>query len=470
VGVRHGDTPVTERNRQSRNPPQVLITTPETLQVMFIGKNLKKGLKQVKYVVVDEIHELAENERGAQLAIALERLAFIAGEYQRIGLSATVGNLDEVRDFLAGEGREVDVCKHDTFRKFDIRVERPIPDDTDKELQDKIQSDPDILAVMKRARYLIDSVTSTLFFVNTRETAEWIASRYHMWDKGYPIGVHHGSLSKENRTETENEFKTQKLKGLICTSSLELGIDIGTADLVLQYNSPRRVARMIQRAGRAGHRIGGRICSVILASAPDELAEAMVVARRCEVKEMECSAGRPNPLNVLANQLVGMAMERPFDRDFAFTTVKRTHPFRTLERKDFDDTLEQLKSIWILRENDDGTVGKSRKGMQYFYQNISMIPDEKTYRVRDIGTRAVIGTLDESFVATLEGEAEMFIAKGRTWRVVEIYEDDLLVEEVRTVGNVPSWEGSDIPVPFEVAMEVGHLRRARDFFVIYKNT
>ncbi|AGI48506.1 Lhr-like helicase [Thermoplasmatales archaeon BRNA1] len=463
VGVRHGDTPQSERNRMSRSPPQILITTPETMQIMFIGKNLREGLKNVKYVVIDEIHELAGNERGAQLAVALERLVQLAGEYQRIGLSATVGNLDEVRNFLSGEGREVDVCKHDTFREFDIRVERPLPAEADAELQDKLQSDPDILAVMKRARYLIDSVTSTLFFVNTRETAEWLASRYHMWDEDYPIGVHHGSLSKENRMETEDEFKTQKLKGLICTSSLELGIDIGSADLVIQYNSPRQVARMTQRAGRAGHRIGGRIRSVILATAPDEVAEAMVVARRCEAKEMEYAAGRPNPLNVLANQLVGMAMVGPFEKEEGYRTVIRSHPFRTLSKKDFDDTVEQLKSIWILRENEDGTVGKSRKGMQYFYQNISMIPDEKTYRVRDIGTRAIIGTLDESFVATLEGEAEMFIAKGRTWRVVEMREDELLVEEARTVGNVPSWEGSDIPVPFEVAMEVGHLRRKRDF-------
>ena len=295
-----------------------------------------------------------------------------------------------------------------------------------------------------------------------RETAEWLASRYHMWDESYPIGVHHGSLSKENRMETEDAFKAQELKGLICTSSLELGIDIGSADLVIQYNSPRQVARMTQRAGRAGHRIGGKIRAEILATAPDEVLEGMVVARRCEAKIMEYTAGRPNPLSVLANQLVAMTMAGGIEPDKAFTLVKRSYPFRDLTRKDFDDTVEQLKSIKLLLDY-EGVLRRSRKGMNYFYENISMIPDEKTYLVRDIGSRAVIGTLDESFVATLEGDLALFIAKGRTWRVVEQREDELLVEEARTVGNVPAWEGSDIPVPFEVAMEVGRLRRIRNF-------
>ncbi|MFA7063789.1 MAG: DEAD/DEAH box helicase, partial [Methanomethylophilus sp.] len=192
VGVRHGDTPMAERQRQSKHPPQILITTPETLQVMFTGKNLRESMKRIKWVVIDEIHELAGNERGAQLSIALERLVALAGEYQRIGLSATVGNIPEVVGFLAGVGRQVELCRHDTRREFDIRVERPLPKPGNEKLMDKLQSEPDILAVMIRARQLIESVTSALFFVNTRETAEWLASRYHMWDENISIGVHHG--------------------------------------------------------------------------------------------------------------------------------------------------------------------------------------------------------------------------------------------------------------------------------------
>lgn len=460
VGVRHGDTSQAERNHQSQNPPEILITTPETLQVMFTGKNLLKHLKGVEWVVVDEIHELSNTERGAQLSVALERLCLVAGEYQRIGLSATVGNVDSVARFLAGTKREITVRKHDTHRDFDIDVESPAPCD-DAKLLDKLQCDPDILGVMKRAREIIESGRSTLFFVNTRETAEWLAARYHIWDETISIDVHHGSLSKENRMDMEDRFKKGEIRSLICTSSLELGIDVGSTDMVIQYNSPRQVSRMIQRAGRAGHRIGEHIRAKIIATAPDEVAEAMVIARRCDSKELEFWEGRPCPLTVVANQLIAMTMSGGVDRDTAFKVFSSAYPFKDITRQDIDDVLEQLKSIKMIFD-DGGSFRRSRKGMDYFYNNISMIPDERNYMVRDIGTRAVIGTLDESFVASFAEEFALFIAKGRTWRIVEMREDEILVEEAREVGSVPNWVGSDIPVPYDVAMEVGKMRRLRN--------
>ncbi len=462
VGVRHGDTPQAERNRQSQNPPEILITTPETLQVMFTGKRLVQHLKNVRWVVVDEIHELSNTERGAQMSVALERLTLLAGDFQRIGLSATVGNVENVARFLVGPRREVTIRKHDTHRDFDIRVESPEPATSDSVLLDKLQSDPDILAVMKRAREIIETGRSTLFFVNTRETAEWLAARYHLWDESLPVEVHHGSLSKENRMDMEDGFKKGDIKALICTSSLELGIDVGSTDMVIQYNSPRQVSRMIQRAGRAGHRIGERIRAKVIATAPDEVAEAMVVARRCDAKELEYWEGRPCPLSVVANQLIAMTMGGSMDRETAYKVFRGSHVFRDLSREDMDAVLEQLKSIKMVFE-DEGSFRRSKKGMDYFYNNISMIPDERTYMIRDIGTRAVIGTLDESFVASFAEPFAMFIAKGRTWRIVEMREDEILVEEVRAVGSVPSWVGSDIPVPHEVAMEVGRLRRLRNY-------
>lgn len=462
VGVRHGDTSQAERNRQSQNPPEILITTPETLQVLFTGKRLVQHLKNIQWVVIDEIHELSNTERGAQMSVALERLTLIAGNYQRIGLSATVGNVENVARFLSGNNRDVVIRKHDTHRDFDISVESPDPDTEDKKLLDKLQSDPDILAVMKRARNIIENGRSTLFFVNTRETAEWLAARYHLWDENISIEVHHGSLSKENRMEMEDLFKRGEVKALICTSSLELGIDVGSTDMVIQYNSPRQVSRMIQRAGRAGHRVGEKIRAKVIATAPDEVAEAMVIARRCDAKELEYWEGRSSPLSVVANQLIAMTMGGAMDRETAFKVFKGSYVFRDLTRSEMDEVLEQLKSIKLVFE-DEGTFKRSRKGMAYFYDNISMIPDERTYMIRDIGTRAIIGTLDESFVASFAEEYAMFIAKGRTWRIVEMREDEILVEEAREVGSVPSWVGSDIPVPFEVAMEVGKLRRLRNF-------
>ena len=462
VGVRHGDTTQYERARQSEDPPEVLITTPETLQVLFTGKRLAKHLAAVRWVIIDEIHELADTERGAQLSVALERLSAVAGNYQRIGLSATVGDAQATAMFLGGRGRRVSIRKHDTYREFEINVESPTPDETDTKLRDKLQGDPEIIAVMKRARQIMESGRSTLFFVNTRETAEWLAARYHVWDESLSVDVHHGSLSKETRMEMEDRFKRGELRTLICTSSLELGIDVGSTDMVVQYNSPRKVSRMIQRAGRAGHKVGEKIRAKIIATAPDEVAEALVIARRCSSKELEDRAGRPSPLTVVANQLIAMTMSGPIDKDTAFKMFYGAYPFRTLARSDMEDVLEQLKSIRMVF--DDGEKFKrSKKGMDYFYNNISMIPDERNYRVRDIGTRAIIGTLDESFVATFQDAQAMFIAKGRTWRVVEMREDEILVEEVRDMGEVPSWVGSDIPVPFEVAQEVGKMRRIRNY-------
>ncbi|MDR2846652.1 MAG: DEAD/DEAH box helicase [Candidatus Methanoplasma sp.] len=462
VGVRHGDTSQAERNKQSQRPPDVLITTPETLQILFTGVRLREHLKNIEWLVVDEIHELSSTERGAQLSVAMERLVALSGDYQRVGLSATVGSVKDIRDFLAGVGREVIVCKHDTHREFDIKVECPLPDEEDSVLRDKLQSDPEILAVMKRARQLIEAGKSTLLFVNTRETAEWLAARYRLWDETFSIDVHHGSLSKDSRMDIEDRFKNESLKAVICTSSLELGIDIGSADLVIQYNSPREVSRMIQRAGRAGHRIGEKIRSVIIATAPDEVAEGMVIARRSDAKELEYFPGRPNPFTVLSNQLVAMTMSGRMDRDTAYGIFKRSSMFKTLPREDMDAVLEQLKSIKMIFEGEGG-FRRSKKGMNYFYENISMIPDEKTYLIRDVSTRGVIGTLDESFVVSFAEPYAMFIAKGRTWRIIDMTEDELLVEEAKEVGSVPSWAGSDIPVPFEVATEVGRMRRKMDF-------
>ena len=461
VGVRHGDSTQAERNKQSQKAPEILITTPETLQVLFTGKRLREHLKNIEWVVVDEVHELSSTERGAQLGVALERLVELSGEYQRIGLSATVGDVDDVKGFLSGVGRDVMLCKHDTHREFDIVVECPSPDE-DAVLLDRLQCDPDILAVMKRARKLMETSRSTLLFVNTRETAEWLAARYHMWDEEFSIDVHHGSLSKENRMSIEDKFKNGELKTVIATSSLELGIDIGSADLVIQYNSPREVSRMIQRAGRAGHRMGEVIRSAILATAPDEVAEAMVIARRSDSKELEYFKGRDNPFTVLANQLIAMTMAGRMNRELAYNIFRRSSSFKTLSRSDMDSVLEQLKSIKLIFEDENG-FRRSKKGMQYFYDNISMIPDERTYLIRDVSTRGIIGTLDESFVASFAEPYAMFIAKGRTWRIIEMREDELLVEEAKDVGSVPSWVGSDIPVPFEVAMEVGRMRRKMNF-------
>ena len=461
VAVRHGDTSQSERQAQSRNPPHVLITTPETLQVLFTGKRLREHISRVKWVVIDEIHELAGNERGAQLAIALERLTELAGEFQRIGLSATVGSVEEVAGFLAGTGREVDIVRTHVSKELDLRVEAPQVSDEDRDLAGRLLSDPQLVAGMRRCRSMIEGHRSTLLFVNTRDTAEALGARYRMWDEELRIGVHHGSLSKDIRVDMEERFKSEQLKGLICTSSLELGIDVGSVDFAIQYNSPRQVSRLIQRMGRAGHRVGERTEGAIVATDPDEIAESLVVARKAMNGELEELRVRENPLAVLANQLVAMTMSGAADKEAAYHLVRRSHPFRDLPRDEFSGVLEQLVRIGLLFDNQD-KFRRTSRGMRYFYDNLSMIPDERTFVIREIGSRRIVGSLDESFVISFAEPYAAFITHGRSWRIIEIGEDELLVEQVQELGSIPSWVGEDIPVPYDIAQEVGRLRRTAD--------
>jgi ATP-dependent Lhr-like helicase len=459
VAVRHGDTTKAERTAQSKAPPDILITTPETLQILFTGRVLRSHLANVRHVVVDEIHELAEDERGAQLAVGLERLVDIAGEFQRIGLSATVGSVEQISGYLAGTDREVVTLKVSAAKDMRISVESPEPREEHKKLATLLETDEKHVACMSRCRELVESHRSTLLFVNTRDYAEALGVRYHLWDPGFPIGVHHGSLSKDVRIAMEDDFKAERLKGLICTSSLELGIDVGSADFTIQFNSPRQVARLIQRVGRAGHRHGETSLGRIISISATESAESMVIARRAMVEELEALRIRETPLSVLANQLVAMTLSQgAVPKDRALTTLRRSRPFARLTDTVFEDVLRLLAELHLVW-NDEGTFRRKMTGMKYFYDNISMIPDERTYRIRDVSTRGVIGTLDESFVATVAEPYATFVARGRTWRVVEVEEDEILVEEINEIAATPSWTGEEIPVPFEVAQEVGSMRR-----------
>jgi len=462
VAVRHGDTPQSERGRQSRKAPDVLITTPETLQIMFTGKRLREHLANVRFLVIDEIHELAEDERGAQLAVAMERLVKEAGEFQRIGLSATVGNVPEVANYLGGTDRKVTMIRAHVAKDMKVMVQSPSVSEEDKDLAGTLQSDPQLMACMRRCREIIEAHRSTLLFVNTRDTAEALAARYHVWDERFPVGVHHGSLSKEIRIEMEESFKQERLKGLICTSSLELGIDIGSADFAIQYNSPRQVARLIQRMGRAGHSVGARSEGAIVASTPDEIAESLVITRKSTKEELEPLRVRENPLTVLANQLVAMAMSGMVEKEEAYRAIVRSYPFRHLRKETFDGVLEQLGRIGLvfIGEKD---YRRSTRGMRYFYDNLSMIPDERSFKIRELSSRKIVGQLDESFVVSFAEPYATFITRGRSWRIIELKEDELLVEQVKEIGSIPSWVGEDIPVPYDVGMEVGRLRRLGNY-------
>ena len=468
IAVRHGDTTQSERARQSRKPPDMLITTPETFQILFIGRRLRKHISNIKWVIVDEIHELANDERGTQLSVALERLFELTKEknqdFQRIGLSATVGTPDEVSRFLGGfyngKFREITIIEVDIIKHIDIKVEFPTIKKSDYPIANKLKIEPMAFASLRRSKELIDDHVSTLVFINTRDGAEILASRFHQWVEDFSIDVHHGSLSKISRIETEDNFKNGSLKSLICTSSLELGIDVGNTDFVLHYNSPREVKRILQRVGRSGHSIGKTSKGVIIATTPEDLSESLVIARRALSAEIEPSIVRQNPLSVLSNQIISITLEYgKIKPEKIFGIIKRTYSFHKLRQNIFNKTIEQLsnqRSIWI---SEDNHIIKRSNSRNYFLENISMIPDEKTYLAVDISSRKRIGKLDESFVLNYGFEGAKFILSGRFWAIVKREDDEILVSQSKEIGNAPAWAGEDIPVPFEVAREVGKLRR-----------
>jgi ATP-dependent Lhr-like helicase len=426
---------------------------------MFTGKHLRRHLGNVKWVVIDEVHELAGDERGAQLAVAMERLCQLTQrEVQRIGLSATVGSPNEIARFLGGVKRKVKIIKTSPPKDMEIIVESPIPIEEDEILARDLRTDSKQVACLRRAREIVEAHRSTLFFVNTRDTAETLATRYHLWDRKFPVGVHHGSLSKDVRVQMEEDFKSEIIKGLICTSSLELGIDVGSADYTIQYNSPRQVTRLIQRVGRAGHAIGQMSSGTIIAISNDDVLESSAIAKRALEGKIEPFKIRENPLAVLANQILAIAVtSRDNTLKGCYSLVKGAYPFRKLQWKTFMDVVDLLQEervIWV----EENRFGRKRLSFNYFYDNLSMIPDERNFKVVDITTRKTIGTLDEGFTANYIQPHARIIIRGRPWEVVE-FEEDILVTPSALVGAVPDWVGEEIPVPFDVAQDVGRIRR-----------
>lgn len=444
ISVRHGDTTQSERRKQTEHPPDLLITTPESLQAMFMGKVLRKHLAGVRFVIIDEIHELADGKRGAQLSIALERLAEISGEFQRIGISATVGNPDLIGRFLCGR------------RPFKI-VQVPIAKTLDLRVKFAGESFEDQTKMIAKC---IDAYKSTLVFTNTRSVAEAIG---HSFSSRGDVDVHHGSLSRDVRIDAEDNFRRGKTKAMICTSSMELGIDIGQIDHVIQFNSPREVARLMQRTGRAGHQIGATSKGIILATGFDDILESMVIVRKALANEPENIHPHINPADVLANQIAALAVERG---EISFEKIKdivsRSYCFQNCGDL-ADNVIAQMEKHFLIRTEDGMVITKTR-ARRYLSANLSMIADEKKSIVFDVITRKPVGTLDESFVISWIYSGAVFVARGQLWRVLEIEDDKIMVEPARNAqGELPSWEGEQIPVPLSVAMEAGRLRRVQNF-------
>lgn len=467
LAVRHGDTETKERTRQSKSPPDVLITTPETLQAIMSGWVLRQHLQSLRWVIIDEVHELADSKRGSQLSITLERIRSLIGkDFQMVGLSATVGTPDKVAQFLVGDKRPVEIVRTPVAKMVSLKVIYPQPTDDDSRFAGKIFTHPEVAARLRIMKEYMGKSKSVLLFTNTRSVSEVLASRFKVWDIDFPISIHHGSLAKSSRLAAETGLKRGELKGLIATSSLELGIDVGRIDLVIQYMSPRQVSRLIQRVGRAGHSYGHVSQGIIIGMDSDDTLEAMVIARRALKEELEPVQVPEKPYDVLAQQIAGLLMKnRRLEFEGILDLIRNAAPFASLTLEDVEKVIKYMhqrfpRLAWASFE--DKVVLKPQRSkalFEYFFDNLSMIPVEKQFLVIDESTDTSVGVLDEAFMAEYGKPGTKFIIRGSPWNIIHTTEDKVYVRPVDDpTGSIPSWIGEEIPVPFEIAQEVAEIR------------
>ncbi|MEM2885703.1 MAG: DEAD/DEAH box helicase, partial [Thermoproteota archaeon] len=464
----HGDTDRRERSAQAASPPDLVVTTPETLQIILTGRLLRQALRSVKWVVIDEIHELASDKRGSQLSVGLERLRLLAsGEVQIVGLSATVGKPEELARYMVGEGRSFSVVEVPVPREMKISVDFPKPSGEDALLAEKIAAHPEVAARVRKIVELMAGHKAVLLFTNTRATAETLGNKFLVLGLDTPVKVHHGSLGKETRVAAESGLKSGGLRGVICTSSLELGIDVGLVDLVVQYGSPREAVRLVQRVGRSGHKIGWTAEGVVVAIDSDDFLESAVIRSRALSGMLEPVQPPPKPYDVLAHQLAGLLLERGrWAYEEALEVLRRSAAYADLEEEEFEGVLEFLSSKLVPPVVNDQRASRTftrprgvRHLYEYYFSNLSTIPEVKQYAVVNEATSEIVGTLDEEFVAEKGVAGIKFVMAGRVWTLTQVYEGKVFVKPAEdAIGAVPFWVGEEIPVPFEVAQQVGGLR------------
>jgi len=459
VEVRHGDTPQKERRKQSIKPPDFLVTTPETLQAILPGKRMRSHLSHVKWVVIDEVHELAGERRGAQLTIGLERLRRVTeADFQRIGLSATVGNPEQVAGFISGD-RPCEVVEVQPTKAAKYYVEFPHPTDEDTIVAQSLYTAPEAAARLNRIWELVEKHDSTLIFVNSRTNAETLGSKFHQLKRN--VAVHHGSLPREERVRVENDFKNGKIKALVCTSTLELGIDIGNVDLTIQYMSPRQVSALIQRVGRSGHSLDRVSEGEIMAVSTEDILESIAAIQKAEEKSIEPVKIHDGALDALAHQIAGIILESDGEvkADDTLALIRRAYPYHSLSNEEFERVTGFMEKMRYIR-NDNGTLHRGSRIRQYYFENLSMIPDERRYQVIDVSTHQSVGILGEEFMMTKARLGLHFIVKGKVWQIEQISDDArVYVTPVEDpTAAVPGWDGEMLPLPFELAQRVGQLR------------
>ncbi|HEX3687399.1 MAG TPA: DEAD/DEAH box helicase, partial [Gaiellaceae bacterium] len=464
VGVRTGDTPQKERAAMVRNPPDILITTPESL-FLLLTSQARETLRGIETVIVDEVHAVAGTKRGAHLALSLERLDRLTGRpIQRVGLSATQRPLEEIGRFVSG-GREIELVDAGRAKELDLKVVVPLDDMREPEEQQSIWPSiyPEILELVRAHR-------STIVFVNNRRLAERLALRLNDLAEEEIARAHHGSLAREQRVEVEELLKKGEIPCLVATSSLELGIDMGAVDLVIQVESPKSVARGLQRVGRAGHELDAVSKGRIFPKFRADLLESAVVARRMLDGAIEETKIPHNPLDVLAQQIVAICADEEIAVDELHQLVRGAYPFADLSRVQLENVLDMLDGRYpsdefaelrarVVWDRTAGVV-KGRQGARRLaVTNAGTIPDRGLFGVHLVDGGGRVGELDEEMVYEARA-GQTFLLGASTWRIEEITRDRVLVSPAPGVpGAVPFWKGEGVGRPYELGEAIGAASR-----------
>jgi ATP-dependent Lhr-like helicase len=471
TAVRTGDTLPSERARMLRKPPHILVTTPESLYLLLTAGKSREHLRRVRTVIVDEIHAIADDKRGAHLALTLERLdahvcggnrlapgAFLTGRRtppQRIGLSATQNPIELVGSFLSGahpERKPTIIVQVGQRRTLDLAIEIPRQSDGSAFDLTSVTSHQMWESVYDRLAELAGEHRSTLVFVNTRRLVEKLAFELAARLSPEEVAAHHGSLSRELRLDAEQRLKNGQVKILIATASLELGIDIGDVDLVCQISSTRAVAVAMQRVGRAGHWRGAIPKGRFFATTRDDLLEQAALIRKMRVGELDVLEIPPQPTDVLMQQITAMVSAEPWDEDALFHVIRRAYPYRILTRERFDEIIELLAhgiessrgryGAYILRDGIHGELHPRRGARAISIANGGAIPDTALYSVILQPENVQIATLDEHF-AVDSGPGDVILLGNTSWRVQRVDPAGrVLVEDAHGAPpSVPFWFG-----------------------------
>ncbi|MBN1533655.1 MAG: DEAD/DEAH box helicase [Spirochaetes bacterium] len=468
VSTRSGDTPQNERARMLRRPPEILITTPESLNILLTTKRGRDMLGGITTVILDEIHALAGNKRGTHCITAVERLVPLAGEFQRIALSATVRPLEEVAAFVGGyrhEGgsycaRGVRTVEAGGEKRYAVSVAFP------EDARDRIEDGTWWPAVIDLCRREIASHRSTLIFVNSRRLAEKVSHLINEQEGERISWPHHGSLSRELRFAVEGRLKRGELKCIVATNSLELGIDVGDLESVILLQSPFSVSGALQRIGRSGHGVGETSRGLIVPLFGRDFADAAVLAKGVAEREIESVRAVRNPLDLLAQIIVSMTLDGPCGIDLLYDLVRCAHPYRDLPRRHYDLVLEMLAGRYsgtrirdlqglVTLDLIDGTVAARRGARYLLYSSGGTIPERGYYALRVEGSLARIGELDEEFVFE-RSIGDTFALGSGSWRIRDVTAGDVIVAPTAaSPGIIPFWKNEAQDRGFHLSERIG---------------